>query len=754
VSDPTALAHALAARYRIERALGAGGMATVYLARDLKHDRQVAIKVLKPELAAVLGADRFLKEITVTASLQHPHILPLHDSGEADGLLYYVMPFVAGESLREKLRRERRLAIDDAVQITTTIAGALDFAHQRGIVHRDIKPENILLQAGVALIADFGIALAVTSAGGERLTETGLSLGTPAYMSPEQIAGERDPDARSDVYALACVTYEMLGGDPPFLASSAQAVMAKHITDPAPPITTTRPDVTPAFARALARALRKAPADRYASAGAFAQALTERPGTADATTAAVLVLPFTNQSPDRDNEYFADGLTEEIISDLSRLQGLRVISRNSAMTLKGSKRDTPTLARELNVSHIVTGSVRRAGNALRVTAELVEGASDAPRWSDKYAGTVEDIFGIQEEIARKIVSALEVTLTPKEEREIGKRPIEDPVAYDCYLRARQEMYVWTPEALGRAHQLVDEALRTVGETPLLLATKAELHWMAPEAALVEAERDLGPASALVERALALDPDFPLAIFVRGLVEAARGRLERALPDLYRAHALWPGDGNIVQQALRHSVAAGLRDQWTLVERAIAIDPLTPVTWLGVSAYHWTNGEYAKVGPAARRALELAPLPSMLHVLVAWHLLHAGFTEEGCRVLGAVGERLVGTPIGSWALFLSYAREGDADRALAQVTPAFERVMRASEFNSRIVAEGYALLGRSDDALRWLRASIDRGFINYPHTMDHDRFLDNIRKDPRFAALMSEVKPRWEAIVAWERKLHG
>jgi serine/threonine protein kinase len=275
VSDPRdRLSAALADRYPIERELGAGGMATVYLAQDLRHKRQVALKVLRPELSAVLGGDRFLNEITVTANLQHPHILQLYDSGDADGLLYYVMPFVEGESLRDRLNRERQLAVGDAVRIAGTIASALDFAHKRSVIHRDIKPENVLFQDGVALVADFGISVAVSTAGGDRLTETGLSLGTPAYMSPEQIAGERELDARSDVYALACVTYEMLAGDPPFMASNPQAVMAKHITDPAPPIATTRPSVSPAIATALAKALSKVPADRYGSAGAFAAALT------------------------------------------------------------------------------------------------------------------------------------------------------------------------------------------------------------------------------------------------------------------------------------------------------------------------------------------------------------------------------------------------------------------------------------------------------------------------------------------------
>jgi eukaryotic-like serine/threonine-protein kinase len=446
-------------RYRIERELGQGGMATVFLAHDPKHDRKVAIKVLKPELAAALGAERFVQEITTTAALQHPHILPLFDSGESDGLLYYVMPFIDGETLRGRMDREGQLSVDDTIAITKTIAGALDVAHRRGIIHRDIKPENILIQDGVALLADFGIAVTVNAAEGDRLTQIGLALGTPAYMSPEQIVGERELDARSDVYSLACVTYEMLSGDPPFVASNAHAVMAKHMTDIASPITVTRRDISASLAKALAKALSKAPADRYASAAAFATGLTAETTITASDPPSVVVLPFANQSADASNEYFVDGLTEEIIAELSRLRGLRVISRNSAMMLKGTKKDTPTIARELKVSHVVTGSVRRAGDALRVTAELVDASIDTSIWSDRYTGTTADVFGIQEEIARKIVSALEVSFTPREAHAVGERPIDDVVAYDCYLRARQEMDAWLPGSLDRALRLVDQALK-------------------------------------------------------------------------------------------------------------------------------------------------------------------------------------------------------------------------------------------------------------------------------------------------------
>ena len=303
MSDPvTRLNAALQGRYAIERELGEGGMATVYLADDLKHERKVALKVLKPELAAVVGGERFLAEIKTTANLTHPHILPLFDSGDADGFVFYVMPYVEGESLRDKLDREKQLGVQDSVVITQKVADALDYAHEHGVVHRDIKPGNILLsERGEPLVADFGIALAVAQAGAGRITETGLSLGTPHYMSPEQATGDRDVDPRSDVYALGCVLYEMLAGQPPFAAPTAQAVLVKILTADAPSITSERRTVPPHVGHALAQALEKLPADRFTSAAEFAVALSDPSFTYEArartSVAASTPEPVATQAP-------------------------------------------------------------------------------------------------------------------------------------------------------------------------------------------------------------------------------------------------------------------------------------------------------------------------------------------------------------------------------------------------------------------------------------------------------------------------
>jgi eukaryotic-like serine/threonine-protein kinase len=378
----------LADRYRIEREIGSGGMATVFLAEDLKHHRKVAVKVLNPELAQNLGAERFLREIETAANLTHPHILPLHDSGEADGFLYYVMPYVEGESLRSRLTRETQLPVEDAVQITREIADALAYAHERGVIHRDVKPANILLESGHAVLADFGVAHAIAEAEEERLTRTGTSLGTPAYMSPEQATGERDLDERSDQYALGCVLYEMLAGYPPFTGATAESVIRQHLTVEPPGITCIRPSVTAQVAAALGRALSKTPADRFDRVALFAEALVPRASTMTSEPSvaatpvqgpvwwkrmafaglsgviviavavavgrwmrsgvdglgstsghqltAIAVLPFQNLSAEGPYTYFAGGLHDELLTELSKVATLSVRGRTSVMGYGGT----------------------------------------------------------------------------------------------------------------------------------------------------------------------------------------------------------------------------------------------------------------------------------------------------------------------------------------------------------------------------------------------------------------------------------
>ena len=377
-----AVSGALTGRYTIERELGRGGMATVYLARDSRHGRLVALKVLRPELAVTLGSERFLREIQVSARLTHPHILALYDSGESDGLLYYVMPYIEGESLRQRLSRETRLPVTEVVKLGREVADALDYAHSRGVIHRDVKPENILLGAGHAIVSDFGIARALSVAGVAHATVEGVLIGTPTYMSPEQANGDPDIDGRSDIYSLGCVLFEALAGTVPFVGSSTQVVLVRRLTEVAPRLRSIDPVIPPALEAVVAQALATHPADRFATAAELSGALERADRAGDGASqvtegalsgahrlanASIAVLPFANLSSDAEAEYFSDGMTEEIIIALSQVRGLRVAARTSSFMFKGRSVDAREIGRQLRCepcwrevfARRATGSVSR-----------------------------------------------------------------------------------------------------------------------------------------------------------------------------------------------------------------------------------------------------------------------------------------------------------------------------------------------------------------------------------------------------------
>jgi TolB-like protein len=720
-------------------------MAVVYLGRDLKHERPVAIKVLRPEIVAGLGPDRFLLEIQIAATLQHPHIVGLIDSGVTSEALprpFYVMPFVEGETLRQRLAREGQLPVSDALRLVREVGEALGYAHELGLIHRDVKPENVLLSRGHAVVADFGIARAVRVAAGDRLTETGLSLGTPAYMSPEQAGGGRDVDARSDQYSLACVLYELLGGQPPFTGQNAGVVLSRHVLDPVPPLATLRSAVPAPVRTAIERALAKVSADRFANVAEFLAAL-EAPEVPAAPEKSIVVLPFANLSPDADNEYIGDGLTEELIADLSKVRELRVIARNSAMRLKGTNLDAPALRRELRVRYVLAGSVRRAGNNLRITAQLSDAIDDRQIWAEKYQGTVEDIFDVQERLSRQIVDALRVTISPPESQELAARPHSDFAAFECYQRIRHELYKFTADSAERAVRLAREGLKTLGESELLLAALAHglaaLEWVAARPGLADAEQVLA-------RLFARWPTSPYGHLLNGIIQYRRGNIRGSVDALNRARSVLPSDSDV---SVYLSVGYALAGRFELGRAAAApvteIDPLFPIGWNMVAICGLFGGNLEEGLMAARRGADVEVDGTICRTFLALGLMIAGKDAEAGRLLEDADRRIPGDNFIKLPRLVWRARRGEIRDVKSEFTPEVLELARADESATYMVAAAYALAGDRDEAIRWFEHMMrDRGFIAYPYFAHRDPFLVNLRDDPRYQALLLEMKAAYDA----------
>ncbi|MEE9132142.1 MAG: protein kinase [Gemmatimonadota bacterium] len=697
---------ALADRYAIKHDLGSGATSTIYLAEDLKHHRQVALKVLNPELVATMGAERFLREIKIVAGLTHPHILPLYDSGEIGGFLYYVMPYVEGESLRDRLTREKQLSVKDAVQIAREVADALGSAHTRNIVHRDIKPGNILLEEGHAVVADFGIARAICAAGATHVTETGLAVGTPVYMSPEQASGESDIDERSDLYSLACVLYEMLAGNPPFVGPNARAIIARHLMDPVPPLTTVRPDIPANVVTAITKALSKEPVDRFPTVTDFADALVaEAPEGDESTARSIAVLPFDNMSASAENEYLSDGITEEIINALAKIGGLAVVSRTSAFAYKGKKLDVRTIGEQLNVACVLEGSVRKSGDRLRITAQLVSVADGYHLWSERYDREMADVFAIQDEIAENIARALRVILSEDEKRAIAKVPPADVEAYEYYLRGRQFFHTNLKRSLRFAREMFTRAIEIDPDYALAWAGIADcssllrMYYPASESSLEQAD-------AASSKALELDPNLPEAHAARGFALWQMQRDEEAKHEFETAIELDPQQFEARYFYARQCFTQGdLEKAARLFEEASSVRADYPAAFFAAQS-HAALGREAEARAAYRRALE-----------VVGHHLELNPDDPRAATMRAVslcrlGQRQEGL---EWA-----------ERAIA-IDPEDAGVC----YN---VACLYALEGQTEKAIDKLECAIQVGF-GARNWIANDPDLDSLRDHPRFRALL-------------------
>ena len=748
---PDRLTAALADRYRIEREIGAGGMATVYLAHDIKHDRNVALKVMRPELSVELSTDRFLREIHTSARLQHPHIVPVFDSGSADGQLFFVMPRIEGETLRARLDREGRLPVHDAVQIVCEIAGALTYAHDLGILHRDIKPENILLSRGHAMLTDFGIARATSHDERERLTQTGMAIGTPAYMSPEQATDSQDLGPASDVYSLAAILFELLTGEPPFTGTTFQAVLVKRFTEVAPRCHSMRADTPPACDAAIAQALLLDPKARTATARAFAEALVavngSRPTAAHgANERSIAVLPFANLSTDAENGYFADGLTEEIITTLSKIRALRVVSRTTMMqyrTRSGSLRD---IARELGVTHLLEGSVRKSGDRLRIATSLIDAERDAPVWSERFDGSMADVFDMQDRVAGEIVSALALALSPEEQARLVEHPIENAAAYDAYLRAREGINAWTATGLQRALAHLEDAHRLAPDNLFVLRGLGRACWAAVNNSLSDdlslLDDALRHADAIEERS----PDSPFAAEIRGLVGAFRGDIDTSLRELGRAYEALPEEVDIGFWYGAFLIFADRADEALPITRDVRRrEPAHPLVSLMESVADWNRGRFDRV----RARFDDGPGSSPAAI---WYLvqglagLAAGDHAHALRAFGGATAQPPDAMTGL-AAFLAAAVRGDSVLAGTILTPELETTLWRDFSYTEYAAEGFAMLGDVDNASKWLERAVELGAGYYRGLSSFHAVWRPWLEHPQMAPMFARLKANADRYAA-------
>jgi serine/threonine protein kinase/Tfp pilus assembly protein PilF len=725
----------LAGRYTIERELGRGGMALVFLAHDLRHHRLVAIKVLRPELAAALGAERFLREIEIAAGLTHPHILPLYDSGDADGLLYYVMPYVEGESLRDRLDRERQLPLEDALQIGREVADGLTYAHSLGVVHRDIKPENVLFQAGHAVVSDFGIARAVSAAGRDQLTATGIAVGTPAYMSPEQAAGGRQLDGRSDLYSLACVLYEMLAGTPPYTGPTAQAILARCLTDPVPPLRTVRETVPLAVERAVMKALAKVPADRFASAAAFAEALAQ-PAVARPSPRSVAVLPFLNLSADPENEYFADGITEDVIAQLSKIRALKVISRTSVMPFKKREQSLREIGAKLQVATLLEGSVRRVGDRVRIVAQLIDAETDQHLWAETYDRQLTDIFVIQADVALHIAAALKAELSADEKTRIHKEPTSDLQAYQLYLQGRHWFIRYTQEGMGKSLEYFEQAIAKDANYALAYAGAALAYSELREIGALRPDEAYARSKLAVAKALELDSELAEAHSVLAVLKfECDFEWAGAEQEFKRALELNPSSADTYDYYGRMLSALERYDEATaMVKRAQELDPLAHR--LDVATTLLRAGRYDEALQAATRAIESDPHYDRGHSTLGWAYLKKGMSDEGLAELEKAVSLSPGNTLFLGQLGQAYAVVGKVAEA-REVLQQLEELSRHKYVSPYHMAYVYTGLGEQEKAMDWLeRAYEERAGAVYG--IKGSFLFTSLHPHPRFRALLRKM----------------
>jgi len=730
--------------YKIIDKLGEGGMGVVYKAQDTKLERIVALKFLPKHLLSDKEAkSRFVHEAKAASALNHPNITTIYEIDEAEDECFIVMENVEGKSIKE-LIKEKELSIEAILKIGIQIAEGLFKAHEKGIVHRDIKSDNIMVtNEDFVKIMDFGLA---KLKGVPRVTKIGATVGTVPYMSPEQAQG-KEVDHRSDIFSFGVVLYEMMTGQLPFTGDYEHAVIYSILNEAPEPPASFRTDIPTNLEQVVSKTLEKDQTRRYQNIQELLQDLKTSPAstlTSPQQEKSIVVLPFDDISPGKDNEYFSDGLTEEIITDLSKIHTLRVISRTSAMRLKGTEKDIKKIGKELNVGYVLEGSVRKAGNNLRIAAQLIDATTDSHIWAEKYSGTLEDVFDIQEKVSRSIVDALKLKLSSEEDERIAQRPIDNVNAYECYLRARREIWCFTDDALERALQYLQNGLDIVGENALFSAGMGYVYWQYVNIGIKVEEEYLQKVEEYAKKVFRLEPESSHGHLLLGLLQLIRGNTQQSVSHLKRALAIDPNDPDaLFWLSLVYDHAGKTLAAIPLVDRLLRIDPLSPISHFGSGFLYMMDGRFDLALEPHHKGYQMDPENPAYRWVYAWTLTYNQRLKEAYSLLDRNATDAPEHFFTRLGLFFKYALQGKKLEALQFVTPELQITARRDMQYSWSVSTGYALLDEKEKALDWLENAMNRGFINYPFLSEYDPFLENIRGEEQFKQLMKKVKYKWE-----------